>query len=78
MLRMSPSIAGPSIRLSPTRQKAGRWSELAHDSDCEDVQIRIGNAIRAGSIRVRPWPGDPERVRISPVEATQSPLSGDL
>ena len=69
MLRMSPTIAGPSLRPSPMRREAMSWSGLADDSDCEDVQTLIRNAIRAGSIRVRPWPGDPERVRIIAAEA---------
>jgi hypothetical protein len=51
------------------RPQARRWTDLAADSDYEDVQTQIRHAIHAGSIRVRPWPGHPERVRIMAAEA---------
>jgi len=68
MRPMSPTITRPGIRPLPRRLDARRWFELAADSNCEDVQRRIRNAIRARSIRVQPWPGTPERVRIVPAE----------
>jgi hypothetical protein len=58
----------PTIERPPMRRMVRRWSELAADSDLEDVQTQITKAIRAGSIRVRPWPGQPQRVRITAVE----------
>jgi hypothetical protein len=42
------------------------WNTLATKSDRDETRERIGQAVRECTIRVMPWPGDPERVRIIP------------
>jgi hypothetical protein len=36
-------------------------------SDCADVQSFLRDSIRQGRIHVRPWPGQPNRVKIERV-----------
>jgi hypothetical protein len=62
---MQPSIPTASrraIRRSPDRHAAA----LAADSHRDDVREQIRHAIRAGTFRVAPWPGEPDRVRLIP------------
>jgi hypothetical protein len=42
------------------------WEELSARSDRPDAREEITRLIRQGQITVRPCPGDPERVRLSP------------
>jgi hypothetical protein len=44
-----------------------RWKTLAINSDRDEVREQVRRALRSRMIRVKPWPGDPERVRILPV-----------
>lgn len=67
MLPPEPPSDGPETPMPPTTSGERSWKKLAADSDDEDVQEQIRSAIRAGAIRVRPWPGDRERVQIIPV-----------
>lgn len=69
MLPPEPPSDGPVTPTPPKPSGARSWRKLAADSDREVVQEQIRNAIRSGEIRVRPWPGDPERVQIIPVTA---------
>jgi hypothetical protein len=58
----TPNAGGPVIR----RASARDTTALAADSDRDDVRELIRKAIRSGTIRVAPWPGNPDRVRLIP------------
>jgi hypothetical protein len=66
MLPPNPTIAGLTVKKTRATQGPGDWTSLASESHRDGIQERIRQAIRAGTIRVGPWPGDPERVRIIP------------
>jgi hypothetical protein len=40
------------------------WEELAVNSDQAEIQAEIARLIRLGEVRVRPRPGDPDRVEV--------------
>jgi hypothetical protein len=66
MLPPNPTIVGPTIRESRATRGSSDWVSLASESHRDGIQERIRDEIRAGTIRVGPWPGDPDRVRIIP------------
>jgi hypothetical protein len=66
MLPPNPMIVGPTVRKSRATQGPSDWVSLASESHRDGIQERIRHAIRAGTIRVGPWPGDSDRVRIIP------------
>jgi hypothetical protein len=63
MQPLTPTAAGPVIRRSSNRYAL----TLAADSDRDDVRVLIRRAIRSGTFRVTPWPGNPDRVRLIPL-----------
>jgi hypothetical protein len=64
MLSPSPTIHGPPIQQSSDRHEPRDLPTLAAESHREDVQERIRTEIHAGTVRVRPWPGKPDRVEV--------------
>ena len=67
MTPQHPLAAGLIVDRAPAPQPPRNLASLATDSHRDGVREVIRRAIRGGTIRVRPWPGDPERVRIIPV-----------
>jgi hypothetical protein len=60
-----PRVSGRSRVEYGSAKLAMRLQANSHDPAVRQV---IGHAIRAGRIRVRPMPGDPERVLVQLVE----------
>jgi hypothetical protein len=58
------TIGGLSSRRSPADRQPRAWSDLEAESHRDDVRERIRDAVRAGTVRVRPCPEDPERVQV--------------
>src|SRR4051812_7076403 len=54
----------PAKSATPALGEPRYWADLAAASDRDDAREQIRLAIHAGTIRVRPWPGYPARVRI--------------
>jgi hypothetical protein len=76
----STTAVDPTVGSDSAIRQRRRWRVLSAESDREDVQEEIRGALRAGAIRVRPCPGDPQRVQILPaLTATrQSTQRGDI
>jgi hypothetical protein len=58
--------SGPTVQRTINRREARGQHDLEAHSHRDDVRREIRDAIRAGTIRVVPCPGDPERVWIIP------------
>jgi hypothetical protein len=48
------------------KQDATWWEELGAKSDRPEIREEIDLLIRRGEVRVRPRPGDPDRVDVIP------------
>ena len=67
---MSPHqamVASLIVVRDPAPQPPCDLASLAAGSDRDGVREQIRREIRGGTIRVKPWPGNPERVRTIPV-----------
>ena len=65
---MAPALATrnrPAIPMQPSTSLSAGWTGLQSRSQCDEVRAYIRRAIRAGEIRVRPNPRNPDKIVIT-------------
>lgn len=64
---MKPALQGTKSRPPRSGSEAPDWCQRLEDSsDQLDVQAMIRRAVRKGLVRVRPFPGQEDRVQVLP------------
>jgi hypothetical protein len=67
---MAPRLASenrPAFSITPSTSIPTGWAGMQSKSQCDQVRATIRRAIRAGEIRVRPDPRNPDKVVITPI-----------